>query len=96
VNSYELAVVFRVSESLDVVKEKLAALLQKFGATIVSENPWGVRRLSYMIDGEKEGNYLFYTTEAPPEAIKKISGEFRLNQDILRFLFVKLKKQKSA
>ncbi len=95
-NSYELTVVLRVSESQDASTEKIKSVLQKFGASVLSEDVWGVRRLAYMIGGEKDGHYTIMNVEVPPESIKKIGSEFRLMPDVLRFLFVKIKKQKSA
>ena len=34
--------------------------------------------------------------EIPPDSVKKIINEFRLNSNILRYLFVKIKKAATA
>ena len=94
-NSYELTIILRNKE-LDAVKGKAREILQKFGVKIIKEDPWGVRRLAYQINGEKEGYYDFMIVEAAPESITKIINDFRLNSDILRYLFVNIKQEKSA
>jgi small subunit ribosomal protein S6 len=94
--THELVVIVRVSETVEASKDKIKEILQKYGVTIVSENPWGVKRLAYEIMGERDGYYLLLNIEAPSEAIQKVTNEFRLNSDMLRHLFIKIEKKKSA
>lgn len=96
VNKYELTVILRINEALESNTEKLKAILQKNGVNIESEDVWGNRRLAYMVDGQNDGNYTLMNIESPPEAIQKITNEFRLNSDILRHLFVRMPKAKTA
>jgi small subunit ribosomal protein S6 len=88
---YELPVVLKTSDT-EASTDTLKNILQKHGATIESEEPWGTRKLAYEIDTEQEGFYLILTIEAAPDAIKKIINDFRLNTDILRYFFIKIKK----
>jgi small subunit ribosomal protein S6 len=96
VNNYELIVILRTNETLESNKEKARAILQKYGVTFNSEDHWGLRRLAYMIDGEKDGFYLCWNIQAPPDAVQKVITEYRINGDILRYLFVKAKKKKAV
>lgn len=96
VNSYEFVVILRVSDTLESNKDKVKAILLKHGAVILSEDAWGVRRLAYMIDRENDGFYSFMMLESPPDMIQKVISEFRLNSDILRFLFVRIWEKKIA
>lgn len=88
---YELPLVLRTGGDIEPVKENIKAILQKYGAQIEAEDVWGTRRLAYEIDNEREGYYLILILEATPQAIEKITNEFRLNNDILRYLFIKIK-----
>jgi len=90
--SYELTVILRNNE-VDSLKEKVKSILQKFEATVTLEDPWGIKKLAYQIDKEKEGYYYFMNVDASPASIEKIIREFGLNADILRQLFVKIKKK---
>jgi small subunit ribosomal protein S6 len=91
VNSYELTVILRNNE-IDAQKDKVKSILQKAGAQILEEENWGHKRLAYGIDGENEGFYMLMKIDAPSDAVEKINQEFGLIADILRFMFVKLKK----
>ena len=94
-NSYELTVLLRTMES-DSLIVKVKDILQKYNVTIKEEAPWGVKKLAYEIDGEKEAYYFFAIIEAAPESIKTIINDFRLIPDILRYLFVKNTKAQTA
>jgi small subunit ribosomal protein S6 len=95
-NNYELTVLLRpkVSETLLV---KVREILQKFDVKIIDEPAnWGLKRLAYEIDGEREAYYFFVHIEAAPDTVQKIISEFRIIHDILRYLFVKIEKAKTA
>lgn len=89
-NTYELTVILR-SKDADAVEVKMKDILTKHGVTITSEEPWGTKKLAYEIDNEREGYYFFGIVQSAPEAVDKVIADFRLNPDILRHLFVKIK-----
>lgn len=91
-NNYELTVIVRNRE-VETHKEKINEILQKNGVTITKEDHWGIRKLAYEIDREREGFYMYMLIDSAPAALDKIKHEFGLNADILRYLFVKLEKQ---
>jgi small subunit ribosomal protein S6 len=94
--THELTLILKISDKVESLKENITKLLQKYGVSIISEDPWDVRKLAYPIDKETEGYYLFMSIDSPPNAIKQIIGEFRLNTDIMRFLFIKASEKKTA
>lgn len=88
---YELTVIVR-QKNYEALSEKVKEIINKHNTTIVNEDNWGTRRLAYEISGEKDGYYLNLVIETPTDSIKKIINDFNLNHDILRFLFVQIKK----
>jgi small subunit ribosomal protein S6 len=94
-NSYELTVIVRNRETESLI-ERVKDILTKHGTSIISDNSLGVKRMAYTVDRENEGYYLFMNVEIPPESVKKIIAEFRLNSNILRYMFVKTKKAATA
>jgi len=93
--TYELTVILRNKETESLI-ERVKDILIKHGTTVLSDNSLGVKRLAYQIDRENEGYYLFMNVEIPTDSVKKIISEFRLNSNILRYLFVKIKKAATA
>jgi len=94
-NNYELTVIVR-NRDVETHKEKVKEILVKNGVTITKEDHWGIRKLAYEIDREKEAYYMYMLLDSAPAAIDKIQKEFGLNADILRYLFVVLSDKKSA
>ncbi|MBN2079989.1 MAG: 30S ribosomal protein S6 [Spirochaetes bacterium] len=90
-NTYELTVILR-SRDVEPLLEKVRDILSKHGVVQLADNSLGVRKLAYLVDGEKEGYYFFINADIPPESVKNIIADFRLNHDILRWLFVKIQK----
>ena len=93
--TYELTVILTNKET-EALIEKVKEILKKHGTNILSDNSLGVKKLAYQISGENEGYYLFMSVEIPPDSVKKIINEFRLNSNILRYLFVRIKKAATA
>jgi small subunit ribosomal protein S6 len=49
---------------------------------------WGKRRLAYEIKDQRDGYYAFLLFTAPPESIVKLERIFRLDENILRHMFI--------
>ena len=94
-NTYELTIILR-NKDVEHHVERVKELLKKYGTTFLNENPLGVKKLAYPIDREHEGYYLFMNVEMQPDSPKKITSEFKLNSNILRYLFVKIRKVATA
>ncbi|HOK03503.1 MAG TPA: 30S ribosomal protein S6 [Spirochaetota bacterium] len=93
--NYELTVIVR-NRDVENRKQEVKDILAKHGVIITKEDHWGQRRLAYEIDREKEAYYMYMLLQAQPEAIDKINQEFRINANILRYLFVLLEEEKTA
>lgn len=50
----------------------------------------GLRNLAYSIKKNRKGHYVLFNIDAPPPAVKEMERQMRLNEDILRFLSIKL------
>ena len=94
-NNYELTVIVR-NRDVESHKEKVKEILTKNGVVITKEDHWGLKKLAYEIDREREAYYMYMLLDSAPSAIDKIKKEFALNADILRYLFVVLSDKKSA
>ena len=91
-NNYELIVIVR-NRDVESHKDKVKEILVKNGVNITKEDHWGIRKLAYEIDREREAYYMYMLLEANPAVIDKIRKEFGLNADILRDLFIVLDKK---
>lgn len=81
----------------DVPEEKQKGLLQKnkqiiesFKGAMNHVDTWGKRRLGNPIKKEKTGIYFHTTFTADTQSIAELERTMRINDDVLRFVHVKL------
>ncbi|MCR5764057.1 MAG: 30S ribosomal protein S6 [Treponema sp.] len=93
---YELMTIYPVED--DKFKEgtdTLRADLSKFGVEIEKEEPFGDRDLTYEIKKLRRGRFVLFHIKANPAKISEMNIQFRLNPNLLKYLFV-LKTEKDA
>ena len=86
--TYELTVIVRSGAKTEDSKTAVKNILSKSGITTKEDFSWGLKRLAYAIDEEKDGYYLNLIVDAEPKAIAALDAEFRLNREILRHMAV--------
>ena len=60
------------------------------------DETWGKRRLAYAIDYKTEGWYVLVNFQASPELPRELERNLQINENILRYLVVKLVEKRSA
>ena len=71
--------------------EKFIAVIQSFKGEIKKRENWGIRNLAYKINKNRKGHYVLLNIDGPPEAIQEYERLMRLDEDIIRFLTIKIK-----
>ena len=59
------------------------------GKVTKTEN-WGLRTLAYRIDKSRKGYYVLVESDTPSEAIIEMERQMRLDDNILRYMTIKL------
>ncbi|MDR1252486.1 MAG: 30S ribosomal protein S6 [Treponema sp.] len=88
---YELTVIFPLEE--DQHKEGRERLLADFasnGVEIEKTDEIGDRDLAYEIKKRKRGKYVLFTIAADPAKITNLDRIFKLNANLLKYLFVRI------
>lgn len=91
--NYEITYIIRPDASANDVQklgEGFASVLGEFGAKVVKEESWGLRSLAYKINKQKKGHYVHIGVEGDAAAINELERKFRLSDDIMRFLSIKV------
>ncbi len=70
---------------------KFISILQSFKGEIKKRENWGIRNLAYKINKNRKGHYMLLNIDGPPEAILEYERLMRLDEDIIRFLTMKIK-----
>jgi small subunit ribosomal protein S6 len=87
---YELTVIFPLEEDLHRAgRELLLSDLAANGAEIEKTDETGDRDLAYEVKKRKRGKYVLFTLKADPAKIAVYDRIFKLNANILKYLFVR-------
>jgi small subunit ribosomal protein S6 len=88
---YELTVIFPLEEDQNRAgRELLLSDLAASGAEIEKTDETGDRDLAYEIKKRKRGRYVLFTLKADPAKIALMDRAFKLNANLLKYLFVRL------
>jgi len=75
---------------IDLVK----STIEKNGGEIVSCDDIGSRNLAYEIEKNKRGYYFVIYYKGAPSAVAEVERNYRINENILRFIFIKYENKK--
>lgn len=88
---YELMTVFSTEEDkFKAASDAVRSVLANFGAKVDKEESYGDRDLTYVIEKQKRGRFVLFTVSANPAKITEIESQFKLTQNLLKWLFVKI------
>ena len=94
-NNYETVIIFSPLLAEEDVKREISRytkIVTDNGATIVEERNWGLRQLAYPIKGKSNGIYYIMEFSGPSTLVTRLEIEYKRDENILRFLTVKLDK----
>jgi small subunit ribosomal protein S6 len=75
---------------VEALTESLSAIASENGGSVTKNEYWGLKTLTYRIKKNRKGHYSLLNLDAPPAAIKELERNMLLNEDILRFMTIKV------
>ena len=90
---YEHVVITRPDISTTQVEEfvqNLATKIENMGGSVEGAEYWGLRNLAYRMKKNRKAHYSLLKINALPETIHEIERQHRINEDILRYLSIRV------
>ena len=90
---YEHVVIARQDispQQAEALNETLKALIEEHGGHIAKIEYWGLRNLTYRIKKNRKGHYSLMALDAPAAAIQELERQLSINEDVLRYLTVRV------
>ena len=78
------------SPQVDTLADTFTKVLEDLGGRVTKRELWGLRTLSFRIKKNRKGHYVLLNIDAPPPAIHELERQMRINEDILRYLTVRV------
>ncbi len=76
-------------EEATAVSSKIEQIVVDAKGTLLKKDDWGKRRLAYLVQKHREGNYVFMHVSVSPETIAEITRNLRLMEKVIKFSIVK-------
>jgi len=90
---YETVIIARqdlATAQVDELSAQLQSTVGSLGGKTAKTESWGLRNLAYKINKNRKGHYVLYHFDAPPQAIHELERTMRINEDVLRYLTIKV------
>src|SRR5947199_2172396 len=96
---YEHVYIARQDASTQQVEElttQLKGVIEGLGGSIKKTEYWGVKSLSYRMRKNRKAHFTLMNLDAPSAAVAEVERQQRLNEDILRFLTIRVDEHESV
>ena len=90
---YEHVILSRPDMSSAQVEEQVENLTKKFESAdgkVVRSEYWGLRNLAYRVKKNRKAHYTLLQVDAPATAVHEVERQHRINEDILRYLTIRV------
>ena len=90
---YESVLIARqdiTTAQVETMADEFAEIITSAGGSIKKREYWGLRALAYRIKKNRKGHYVMFNLETGPEALKEYERIMGLNEDVLRFLNIRI------
>jgi small subunit ribosomal protein S6 len=77
-------------QQVEELTAQFKGVVEQNGGKIAKEEYWGVKSLTYRIRKNRKAHMTFFNIDAPPAAIGEVERQERLNEDVLRYLTVRV------
>jgi small subunit ribosomal protein S6 len=75
---------------VETLTNQFSELVAAQGGTVSKKEYWGLRSLAFRIKKNRKGHYTLLNIDAPSAAVKELERTMSINEDIIRFLTVRV------
>ncbi len=78
------------SQQVETMVETFKAVIEAGGGKIVKSEYWGSKSLAFRIKKNRKAHFQYFGLETPHAAVAEMERQMGINEDILRFMTVKV------
>jgi len=78
------------SQQVEELLEQYKTVITENGGTVGKTEYWGLRPLAYRISKNRKAHFTLVNIDAPSAAVVEMERQMRINEDILRFLTLRV------
>jgi small subunit ribosomal protein S6 len=78
------------SQQVDELTATLSGVIGQLGGKVTKTEYWGLKSLTYRMRKNRKAHMTLINVDAPPAALTEIERQERLNEDVLRYLTIRV------
>jgi small subunit ribosomal protein S6 len=77
-------------QQVDALVEDITRTITEQGGKVGKSEYWGLRNLAYRVRKNRKGHYCLLNIDAPAAAVHELERRQRINEDVLRFITIRV------
>ena len=78
------------SQQVETLTDQYKGVIEEGGGSVIKIEQWGLKTLAYRIKKNRKSHYTLMNIDAPHVAMAEMERQMNLNEDILRFLSIRV------
>jgi small subunit ribosomal protein S6 len=78
------------TQQVDELTAQFKGIIEQMGGNVAKTEYWGLKSLSYRLRKNRKAHFTLMNVEAPAAALAEVERQERLNEDVLRYLTVRV------
>ena len=78
------------AQQVEDLTKQFTGVIEQQGGKVTKNEYWGVKSLNFRIKKNRKAHFTLLNLDAPPAAIMEIERQERINEDVLRYLTVRV------
>jgi small subunit ribosomal protein S6 len=77
-------------QQVEALVELFKSVIEQNGGSVGKIEPWGLKSLAYRVRKNRKAHFTLINIDAPAAAVAEMERQQRLNEDVLRYLTVRV------
>ena len=77
-------------QQVEAMVDQNKGIIEQNGGKVEKTEMWGVKSLAYRIKKNRKAHFTMFNLDAPAQAVAEMERQMRINEDILRFMTIKV------
>src|SRR3954451_12516380 len=77
-------------QQVEAMVDQYKGVIEQNGGKVEKTEMWGVKSLAYRINKNRKAHFTMFNLDAPAPAVAEMERQMRINEDILRFMTIRV------
>jgi small subunit ribosomal protein S6 len=78
------------AQQVEDLTKQFTGVIEQMGGKVTKNEYWGVKSLNFRIRKNRKAHFTLLNVDAPPAALAEVERQQRINEDVLRYLTVRV------